>query len=206
MNALKGLYVITDPRLTPSGTILEQVDAALSGGARLVQYRDKSGDHAKRDREARALRTLCHRHGALLIINDDVDLCLQSGADGVHLGQEDTSVTAARRALGNSLIIGATCHGNPALAVSAIAEGASYVAFGRFYASGTKPGAPPARTEVVGPVLPHLGVPSCAIGGITLETAPALLGLGFSMLAVVGDVFGATDIEARCRRYAGLFD
>jgi len=205
MNRLAGLYVITDPRLTPGDKLHERVEAALRGGARLVQYRDKSQDHERRLAEASALLTLCRKHGATLLVNDDVDLCRKTGADGVHLGLDDTAVTAARAILGPQALIGATCHGDPALARSAIADGADYVAFGRFFASGTKPDALPAQPDIVGPALGLLGVPACAIGGITLATAPGLLALGFSMLAVIGDVFGAADIEARCRAYSRLF-
>ena len=205
MNRLTGLYVITDPRLTPGDKLLERVEAALKGGARLVQYRDKSADHDRRLAEASALLALCRNHGATLIINDDVELCLATGADGVHLGLEDTAIAQARGRLGPQALVGATCHGDPALARLAIGDGADYVAFGRFFASGTKPDALPARPEVVGPALGGLGVPTCAIGGITLATAPDLLNLGFSMLAVIGDVFASDDIEARCRAYARLF-
>ena len=205
MARLRGLYAITDAGLTPPPRLMACVESALRGGARLVQYRDKSADHARRLAEATALVSLCERYGASLIINDDVTLCLRSGAAGVHLGLEDTGVREARRLLGPEAIIGATCHGEPALAASAVADGASYVAFGRFYASGTKPGAPPARLEVVAPALAGLGVPACAIGGVTLQTAPDLLDAGFSMVAVIGDVFGSQDIEARCRAYAALF-
>lgn len=204
---LRGLYVITDPVLTPSAQLQAKVAAALAGGARIVQYRDKSQDTARRLREASMLKALCEAHGALLIINDDAPLALACDADGVHVGQEDTPVTDARRLLGPGRIVGATCHGDPALAQAAIAAGADYVAFGRFFASGTKPGARPAQLDVIAPHLPRLPVPSVAIGGITLDTAAPLVAAGFSMLAVIGDVFSrdSSQIEVHCRAYARLF-
>lgn len=204
---LQGLYVITDPMLTPPPLLLKKVAAALEGGARIVQYRDKSKDGARRLAEARELRVLCRQHGALLIINDDVELALASEADGVHVGLEDTPVQEARLRLGAGKILGATCHGDPRLAERAIDEGADYVAFGRFFVSGTKPEAPPARLEGVAPHLLGLGRPAVAIGGITLAQAAPLVEAGFAMLAVIGDVFSrdSAEIAVHCRAYARLF-
>lgn len=201
---LQGLYVITDPLLTPSATLLMQVEAALMGGARLVQYRDKSSEAQRRLQEALQLQALCRRYAATLIINDDISLALACDADGVHLGQDDAPLAAARHLLGPHKIVGATCHGDPSLATRAMAEGADYLAFGRFFASGTKPDAPAAQLDRVAPRLHHWSVPTAAIGGITLQQAPALITAGFDMLAVIGDVFGHTDITARCRDYATL--
>lgn len=205
---LRGLYVITDPVLTPPIHLQAKVTAALEGGARIVQYRDKSQDSARRLNEALSLRALCRAHDALLIINDDIELALACDADGVHVGQEDTPVVTARAQLGHDRILGATCHGDPALAERAIAEGADYVAFGRFFASGTKPDARPARLEVVAPYLASLTTPAVAIGGITLEQAPTLVAAGFAMVAVIGDVFSrdSSQIAVHCRAYARLFE
>lgn len=205
---LRGLYVITDPVLTPASQLESKVAAALTGGARIVQYRDKSRDPARRMREAAMLRALCHAYEALLIINDDVPLALACDADGVHVGQEDMPVSEARRLLGPGRIVGATCHGEPALAHQAIAAGADYVAFGRFFASGTKPEARPAQLDVIAPHLRSLPVPSVAIGGITLDKAAPLVAAGFSMLAVIGDVFSrdSSQIAVHCRAYARLLE
>lgn len=207
ISRLRGLYVITDPVLTPSAQLLDKVAAALEGGVRIVQYRDKSNDAARRLQEALQLCSLCHAHGALFIINDDVDLALASNADGVHLGLEDMPVAAARRHVGPDKLVGATCHGDPTLAQQAIEDGADYVAFGRFFNSGTKPDAPPAQLERVSPTVKALPCPAVAIGGITLPQAGPLVDAGFAMVAVIGDVFSRDNaqITVHCRAYADLF-
>ena len=202
---LKGLYAITDPVLTPPDTMPQQVEAALRGGARIIQLRDKSSDQDLRLHLARQLRNLTREHGALLIINDDVALCRACGADGVHLGQDDTDLVKARNWLGEGFIIGATCHGSVQLARQALAEGADYLAFGRFFPSATKPDAPPADLTPIREFLAGCPVPTVAIGGITLNNAAPLVEAGFTMLAVVQDVFGQPDIEDQCRRFSDLF-
>lgn len=202
---LHGLYVITDPQLTPPHSLQAQVEAALRGGARIVQLRDKSADAALRLQMARQLRGLTQRHGALLIINDDARLCLESGADGVHLGQDDLSLAQARSLLGPAAIIGITCHGSLALAEQALADGADYLAFGRFFPSQTKPDAPLATLADVATFIRRCPVPAVAIGGITLNNAAPLIETGFAMLAVVNDVFAHQDIEGQCRRFSRLF-
>src|SRR3990167_2062379 len=202
---LRGLYAITDPKLTPPQTMLQQVQAALAGGARIIQLRDKSSDRALRLRLAQQLRDLTARHDALLIINDDAELCRAVQADGVHLGQDDMTLVQARDLLGPDFIIGATCHGSVELAEQALRDGADYLAFGRFFASSTKPDALPADLALVGAFVRRCPLPTVAIGGITLNNAAPLLEAGFTMLAVVNDVFGQTDIEKRCRHYSQLF-
>lgn len=202
--SLQGLYAITDPLLTPPQALLSQVEAALRGGARIIQLRDKS-DAEQRLALARPLRALTRDHGAQLIINDDVEVCRQVGADGVHLGQDDMTLAAARAVLGPGFMIGMTCHGSLALARQALAEGADYLAFGRFFASRTKPDAPPASLAEVGEFIRGCPVPAVAIGGITLNNAAPLIEAGFAMLAVVNDVFGHQDIEGQCRRFSALF-
>lgn len=202
---LQGLYAITDPRLTPSDSILSQVEAALEGGARIIQYRDKSHDHEKRRREAKNLRALCERFSTTFIVNDDVELAAEVRAHGVHLGLTDTGIAAARQYLGPDVIIGATCHGEVHHAIKAQDEGADYVAFGRFFPSGTKPDAPLARLSDIGRKLSTLSLPAVAIGGITLRNAPQLRAAGFAMVAVVADIFDREDITGQCRQYATLF-
>lgn len=139
---LRGLYAITDSQLL-AGKFLQYVEAALDGGVTLLQYRDKSSDEARRLREAEALHSLCERYKTQLIINDDAELAARIGV-GVHLGQTDGPLTPARALLGRQAIIGSTCHAQLELAEQAAKEGASYVAFGRFFNSNTKPGAPAA--------------------------------------------------------------
>lgn len=204
---LRGLYAITDSTLLADGRLLPYAEAALKGGARLLQYRDKSDDAARRLREAEALRDLCHRHGAQLIINDDAELAARLDV-GLHLGQGDGSLSAARALLGRRAIIGATCHARLDLAEQAIGEGASYVAFGRFFDSNTKPGAPAATPEMLEQARQRFSQPITVIGGVTLENAPELIARGASLVAVVHALFAAdsaSEVERRARAFSGLF-
>lgn len=204
---LRGLYAITDSTLLADGRLLPYAEAALKGGARLLQYRDKSDDAARRLREAEALRDLCHRHGAQLIINDDAELAARLDV-GLHLGQGDGSLSAARALLGRRAIIGATCHARLDLAEQAIDEGASYIAFGRFFDSNTKPGAPAATVEMLEQARQRFSQPITVIGGVTLENAPDLIARGASLVAVVHALFAAdsaSEVERRARAFSGLF-
>ena len=203
---LRGLYAITDSTLLAGGKLLPFVEAALLGGAKRVQYRDKSTDHKRRLHEASALQELCARYQAQLIINDDLELAAALGA-GLHLGQGDGSLRQARTRLGPSALIGATCHAQLALAQQAASEGASYLAFGRFFASHTKPDAPPAPLELLSQAQP-LQLPRVAIGGITLENAPQLIRAGASALAVVHSLFAvatAEQVQQRAQAFTALF-
>ena len=202
---LQGLYAITDPHLTPPSQLQDSVEQALQGGAGIIQYRDKSDDHQLRNQQAKDLLTLCNQYNALLIINDDISLCQATGAHGVHLGLEDENLETARKMLGNNAIIGATCHGSLLNAEKAIQQGADYVAFGRFYRSKTKPDAEPAALGSIASRLSSLSVPAVAIGGINLNNATALINAGFSMLAVVDDVFSQSDIKTQCQHYQKLW-
>lgn len=207
MKTLRGLYAITDSQLLADGRLLPYVEAALKGGAKLLQYRDKSEDAARRLRQAEALRELCLRHGAQLIINDDAELAARLGV-GLHLGQEDGSLAAARALLGRDAIIGATCHARLELAEQARQEGASYIAFGRFFDSQTKPGAPAATPELLEQARARFRLPIVAIGGVTLDNAPALIARGASMVAVIHALFAAenaAEVERRARAFSQLF-
>nr|WP_314489590.1 thiamine phosphate synthase [uncultured Pseudomonas sp.] len=195
---LRGLYAITDSQLL-AGKLLDYVEAALEGGLTLLQYRDKSSDEARRLREAEALRDLCARYNTRLIINDDAELAARLGV-GVHLGQTDGPLTPARALLGPKAIIGSTCHSQINLAVQAAKEGASYVAFGRFFNSSTKPGAPTATLDVLDQARSQLKLPVCVIGGITLENAAPLVAHGADLLAVVHGLFGADSTREVTRR------
>lgn len=204
---LRGLYAITDSTLLADGRLLPYAEAALKGGARLLQYRDKSDSDARRLREAEALRELCERHGAKLIINDDAELAARLSV-GLHLGQEDGSLSAARALLGRKAIIGATCHSRLDLAEQAIAEGASYIAFGRFFDSNTKPGAPTATLEMLEQARRQFREPIVAIGGVNLQNAPELIARGASSIAVIHALFAAESadaVERRARAFSDLF-
>ena len=190
---MRGLYAIT-----PEGAnLVGKVRAALEGGIALLQYRRKDGT---RD-EAEAVARLAREFRVPLIVNDDVELALAIGADGAHLGRDDGDLSFARKKL-TGRILGASCYDQPALATAAIAAGADYVAFGSVFASPTKPGAVRAPLSLF---RADLGVPKCAIGGITLDNAPQLVAAGADLLAVITDLFDAPDITARARAYAKLF-
>ncbi|CAD5379833.1 Thiamine-phosphate synthase [Pseudomonas sp. OF001] len=207
MKPLRGLYAITDSQLLADGRLLPYVEAALRGGARLLQYRDKSGDAARRLREAEALAELCLRHGARLIINDDLELATRLGV-GLHLGQEDGSLSAARALLGREALIGATCHARLELAEQARRDGASYLAFGRFFNSQTKPGAPAATPELLDEARTRFRLPLVAIGGVTLDNAPELIARGASLVAVIHALFAApnaAEVERRAHAFSQLF-
>ena len=204
---LRGLYAITDSQLL-AGKLLPFVEAALKGGVKLLQYRDKSIDEARRLREAEALRECCTRYGAALIINDDAELAARLGV-GLHLGQSDGSLSVARALLGRHAIIGGTCHAQLELAETAAKEGASYVAFGRFFNSNTKPGAPAADVALLAAAKAKVNLPIVAIGGVTLNNAPELIAHGASMVAVVHGLFGADsadEVERRARAFSDLFN
>ncbi|WP_312936174.1 thiamine phosphate synthase [Pseudomonas sp.] len=203
---LRGLYAITDSQLL-AGRLLPYVEAALEGGVCLLQYRDKSDDASRRLREAEALLRLCERYSTQLVINDDAELAARLGV-GVHLGQTDGPLNPARALLGRSAIIGSTCHASVDLATQAAKEGASYVAFGRFFNSVTKPGAPAARPELLSQARARLTLPIAVIGGITLDNAAPLVAHGADLLAVIHGLFGADsaqDVTRRARAFNALF-
>lgn len=204
---LRGLYVITDHALHAQRdlSLLAMVEAAVTGGARIVQYRNKTAAVAERQREAQVLAELCKAHNVLFLINDDVQLALRVDADGVHIGQTDTTLLRARELLGEDRIIGVTCHNQIELALTAQQAGADYVAFGRFFPSVTKPEATPASLSILQQARAALTIPIAAIGGITPANAPPLLAQGVDMLAVIHGVFGAADITAAAGEYAQLF-
>jgi len=201
----RGLYAVTDPRLIAAADLTAQIDAAISGGAVLVQYRDKTGDAAQRIARARAVSICCRVRRVPLIINDDVTLAAAVGADGVHLGGGDATVAMARQQLGPHAIIGVSCYNQLLRATAAVEAGADYVAFGRFFPSRTKPDAVQAETDLLVRAKQRLQIPLVAIGGITADNGAALVAAGADLLAVIRGVFGQTDVKAAARSIAGLF-
>lgn len=201
MFAARGLYAITDG---PRSDLQAAVAAALEGGARIVQYRDKSAAQQRRRAEAAMLQQLCARHGVPLLVNDDVDLALECGAAGVHVGADDADVAGARRILGAAAIVGVSCYDSLERARDAAAAGASYVAFGAFFPSSSKPGARRADPRILG-ASAGLGVPRVAIGGITPDNARILVEAGADCVAVISSLFGAADIKAEALRFCRLF-
>lgn len=205
IESLRGLYAITDAALQPAEQLCERVSQAIDGGAVLIQYRDKSGDERLRRKQAQALAALCAQRSVRLIINDDVALAADCGADGVHLGKDDTGLAIARRLLGDTAIIGVSCYNRLELARQAADAGADYLAFGRFFPSQTKPGAIQAGVELIGEAKTRFPLPVAAIGGITPYNAAPLLAAGADMLAVIHGLFGATDVRQAAADYAALF-
>lgn len=202
---VRGLYAIADTGCVDPARLAAAVAQALEGGASVIQYRDKSGDPGTRRRTARALLTLCRRYGVPLLVNDDVELAVETGADGVHLGREDVPLEAARARLGPEAIVGVSCYNDLERARRAAAAGADYVAFGRFFPSSTKPHAVAADPELLRAARAELSVPIVAIGGITPENGASLIAAGADALAAIEGVFRQPDIRAAAERYAQLF-
>lgn len=201
-----GLYAITDDSSCGQAELVQRVGQAIRGGARLIQYREKQARGTERHARAAALLALCRQHNVALIINDDVELAGAIEAHGVHLGAGDTAIAAARQRLGAHVIIGASCYNRLDRAHAAVADGADYVAFGRFFASLSKPQAVPARPDLLTRARHELPVPVAAIGGITPANGAALIAAGANLLAVIHGVFGQPDIQAAAQAYAGLFE
>ncbi len=196
----RGLYLITDGR----ADLLARVEAGLRAGAGALQYRDKSTDAQRRLDEAQALAALCRQYQVAFIINDDVDLALAVGADGVHLGIHDSNIADARERLGPAAIIGASCYNSLVIAQRAADYGADYLAFGAFFPSSTKPDAVVADTALLRKAkVFHRRL--VAIGGITAENASSVLAAGADWLAVCDDVFGKDQVGAAAARYRDLF-
>jgi thiamine-phosphate pyrophosphorylase len=205
------LYAITDSQLMPAEKLFSGVVAALKGGCEFIQYRDKSKHTEQRFVDAQKLLRLCNDYNARLIINDDVALAHTIKAHGVHLGQGDASVKMARVLLGDAAIIGVTCHDSLVLAEEAIADGATYIAFGRFFTSTTKPDAQPAPLNLLQEArkkFPTTMLPTtmiAAIGGITINNAKSVVDAGADLIAVCRDIFAAEDIETQTKLLIHLF-
>ena len=200
-----GLYAIADTQYLDDARLLPVVSEAIAGGARVIQYRDKSHDLPARLAQAKKIAALCRQHGVLFIVNDDVELAKQTAADGVHLGREDASLAHAREQMGHGTIIGVSCYNELTRAIQAQNEGADYVAFGSFFPSRTKPQAVRADPELLREAKQKLHIPVVAIGGITPENGAHLLAAGADALAVIEGVFGQADVRAVAERYARLF-
>lgn len=198
-----GLYAITQPENKTIGQVVKDVEAALRGGATMIQYRDKNPVDAKQ--LAGQLLKICHAYHAPLLINDSIELALAVGADGVHLGRDDGDISEARRLLGPNAIIGVSCYNDVGKAQSVAAAGADYVAFGRFFPSGSKPLAAPAEIVSLQRAKQSIGVPIVAIGGILPENGGQLLAAGADLLAVIGGIFDH-EPESAARAYQALFN
>ena len=200
---MKGLYAIT-PDVASTAVLERMVAQALEGGVAVLQYRNKLADAALRREQAEALLRLARARHVPLIVNDDVALAAAIDADGAHVGRDDGDVAAARRALPGKRL-GASCYASLEAAEAAVAAGADHVAFGSVFASGTKPGAGRAALDLFSRAR-RLGVPLVAIGGITVENAPQVISSGADCVAVISDLFGASEITVRAAAYRRLFE
>jgi thiamine-phosphate pyrophosphorylase len=196
-----GLYAITDG---PRPDLLEAVEAALRGGARLVQYRDTTDDPIRRRKEACALVELGKRHDVPVLIDHDLDLVRASGAAGVHLGAMDADPDQIRRLLGPDAIIGVSCYGNLDRARAMTAKGADYLSFGAFHASPTKPEAVQVDPDLLRQAA-TLGPAVVAIGGITPDNGSPLIAAGAHFLASISTLFSADDVQSTARRFSAMF-
>jgi len=201
---VSGLYAVT-PELTDSSELVSKVNAALRGGARVIQYRSKSAEDSLRRSQAGEIARLCRTWDALFIVNDSVELAREVDADGVHLGRNDGDVGAARAVLGPGKLVGVSCYNEMARARAAVSQGADYVAFGSFFRSATKPMALGAGTELLRFAASEIALPVVAIGGINVDNAAELIAAGADAVAVVSALFDAPDVEAQARRFARLF-
>ncbi len=192
------LYAVTDRAWLNGRTLAEQVEAALRGGATCVQLREKELDRAAFLREALELKPICARYGAPLIINDDVDLALESGADGVHVGQDDADAAEVRRRIGPDKLLGVSAH-TVAEALRAEHDGADYLGVGAVFHTGTKTNVSAMSRETLRAICGAVSIPVVAIGGISLDNLPTLAGSGVTGAAVVSAIFAAPDAEAAAR-------
>jgi thiamine-phosphate pyrophosphorylase len=199
----QGLYVITRDETLERDSLLRAVNSAIRGGAAVIQYRVKHPTNAIE--ETTALLRLCRRASIPFIINDNVALAEAVGADGVHLGREDGSIVSAKKRLGPNAIVGVSCYDDIQRAEQAVAMGASYVAFGRFFPSSTKPQAPCAHLQTLEMARERINVPVVAIGGITLANAPELLSAGADLLAVIEGIFGEDNPESAASEFRSLW-
>ncbi|CAG4884449.1 Thiamine-phosphate synthase [Georgfuchsia toluolica] len=200
---LRGLYAVTpDDYLLPR--LSAMVGAALKGGVKLVQYRNKTAAPPLRRAQAAELLRICRAAGARLIVNDDLALALEIGADGVHIGRDDGNPVATRSLLGPDKILGVSCYNELSRAAAAAQAGADYLAFGAVFASRTRPDAVNAPLSLLAEAK-RFGLPIAAIGGITLGSAGSVIEAGADMLAVITDLFDTMNIAARAAEYQDLF-
>ncbi len=202
---MRGLYLITND--DPIQLLLEKLDAALATRqVAILQYRRKKIDKADQPAEVEQIKLLCEKYQVPFVINDDLKLAAQFGL-GVHLGQSDGEITDAKSQLPEGVIIGRTCLNSLELAQKAIADGATYIAFGAVYATSTKPEAGNVGIEVIKQAAAQYDLPICAIGGLTVENSKPVIEAGADLCAVISDILGRStaEIPARVQAWAQLF-
>jgi len=197
------LYAVTDRSWLRGRTLLQQVEAAIRGGAGMVQLREKDLEFDAFLAEARQMVKLCKEYGVPLIINDNVEVALKSGADGVHVGQEDMQARDVRRMIGPDKILGVTAK-TVSQAQLAQAAGADYLGSGAVFGSATKLNARPMDMETLRQICASVSIPVVAIGGVNRDNIASLAGTGVAGAAVVSGIFSAADIEMECRLLRNL--
>ena len=203
---IQGLYAITDPNLIADNQLFSSIESAIRGGAKIIQYRNKLAPQSTQYEQALQLSKLCQQHQVTFIINDDPNLAKAVNADGVHLGQNDEKIAAARKILGEQAIIGVSCYNQISNAQHAMEQGADYIAFGRFFPSNTKPHALQADLNLLQLARQQLAIPIVAIGGITLNNAADVIKQGADAIAVIHSLFHDTqEIYNTAKAYQTLF-
>lgn len=197
------LYAVTDRAWTDKKTLYEQIEEALKGGVTIVQLREKTLDNDSFIEEAIAIKELCHRHNVPLIINDNLDVALKSGADGIHVGQEDMKVSEIRNIAGKDFIIGATAK-TVFQAKTAELEGADYIGVGAVFSSPTKTNAIRISLDDLKDICGSVSIPAVAIGGINKNNMKEIAGGGMAGVALVSAIFGADNIEEECKELKKL--
>ena len=202
------LYAVTDRSwLKPGETLAEVVETLLKAGVTCVQLREKGAEDALILQEARELKVLCHRYGVPFLVNDRPDLAQAVGADGVHVGQEDTGVTEARNLLGPNALLGGSAH-TVEEALAAQAAGADYLGCGAVFGSGTKHNVSQMPLETLTAICQAVDIPVVAIGGVSLDNLPLLADTGIAGVAVISGLFAADDkteaAQAFLRQLEGL--
>lgn len=193
------LYAVTDRKWTGAKTLLEQAEEALKGGATCLQLREKELDGDKFLAEALEMKALCRRYRTPFIVNDNVEVAVRCGADGVHVGQDDMAAADVRKLIGPDMILGVSAR-TAAQAVFAQENGADYLGVGAVFATSTKLDAMPVNRDELQTICKTVAIPVVAIGGISAANIAELSGSGVDGVALVSAIFASRDIESECRR------
>lgn len=197
------LYAVTDRTWLGTQSLCEQVEAALKGGVTCIQLREKNLSEEAFLSEAEEIKTLCRRYGVPFIINDNVDLALKCGADGVHVGQKDMEAAQVRSRIGDNMILGVSAQ-TVEQAVLAEKNGADYLGVGAVFSTSTKADAKPVLHSTLQEICRSVSIPICAIGGISKENIMELSGSGVDGVALVSAIFASDDIQAACEELRAL--
>lgn len=197
------LYAVTDGAWVGKQSLYEQVESALKGGVTCVQLREKELDEAEFLAEAIKIRELCNNYHVPFIINDNVDIAIKSGADGIHVGQKDMTASDVRQRIGDHMILGVSAH-TVEEAVQAVKNGADYLGAGAVFSTSTKHDVVGLSQETLQEICSSVKVPVVAIGGINKNNIVKLSGTGVDGVALVSAIFSADDIEEECRELLSL--